>query len=70
MGWSSGSSLASAVIEIMESLHEGRYEGSRKDAYKDLIAAFEDADCDNLHECLGVSVAFDSAWYELNPQEE
>ena len=70
MGWSSGSSLASAVIEIMESLHEGHYVDGLEEAYKDLIAVFEDADCDNLHECLGESVAFDSAWYELYPQEE
>lgn len=70
MGWSSGSSLASAIIGIMESLHEGHYVDGLEEAYEDLIAAFEHADCDNLHECLGESVAFDSAWYELNPQEE
>lgn len=70
MSWSRGSEFAECVIDIMEALHDGFYEGGLEEAYAGLIEAFEDFDCDTLHEVLGRSDAFDTAYFEAYPENE
>ena len=70
MGWSSGSELASKMIEIMERLDDGVYTNGIQGAYNDMIIVFEKFDCDNLHECLGENWDFDAAYDKLYPSEE
>ena len=60
MGWASGSTLFSKVIEVIEANVAGQK--SREEIYKGLIEAFEEADCDTLDECLGDDPAFDAAY--------
>jgi hypothetical protein len=70
MAWSRGSEFAERMIDIMEALHDGFYEGGLEEAYSGMIEAFEDFDCDTLHECLGRSEAFDTAYSSLYPEED
>lgn len=64
MGWSSGSELMLKVIHILDTVSCPELE----DVFHDLINAFEDFDCDNLHECLGENDAFDTAFAEMYPE--
>lgn len=70
MSWSRGSEFAERIIDIMEALHDGFYENGLEEAFTGMIEAFEDFDCDTLHECLGRSEAFDAAYYEAYPPED
>jgi hypothetical protein len=70
MAWSRGSEFAERMIAIMEALHDGFYENGLEEAFAGMIEAFEDFDCDTLHECLGQSEAFDAAYYERFPEGE
>ncbi len=38
--------------------------------YEDLITAFEDMDCDNLHECRGIDKDFDAALDSIYGNED
>ena len=68
MGWASGSSMFSDIIEfLMETVDD---EEVRKDIYVGLIEIFENKDCDTLYECQGQDPAFDEVWEELYPSEE
>lgn len=69
MAWSRGSEFAERIIDIMEALHDGFYEGGLEEAYGGLIEAFEDFDCDTLYEVLGRSDAFDTAYVAKYPDE-
>lgn len=60
MGWSSGSALMSEVIASMQEANI--HEFQRVMAYKGIIDAFRDADCDTLDECVGEDPAFDEAF--------
>lgn len=51
MGWSSGSSLLSAIANIV-SAHV-RDEDDKKEIFEELVELFLDYDCDTLHECDG-----------------
>ena len=65
MSWNKGSMIFSEIISVLkENISD---EDIRKDVYIDLIAVFEDADCDTLYECLNEDSAFDSAYEKLNP---
>lgn len=66
MGWSSGSELANKIIPLIEYLSDN--EESKVNVYHGMISAFEDFDCDNLHQCIGESAAFDKAFQELYPE--
>ncbi len=65
MGWGGGTRIAGDMIRSIEGKVPHQY--TRVDIYKDLIAALENADCDNLGECIGISDAFDEALKELDP---
>jgi hypothetical protein len=64
MSWSRGSEFAERMIVIMEALHDGFYANGLEEAFFEMIEAFEDFDCDTLHECLGMSEEFDAAYNE------
>jgi hypothetical protein len=70
MSWSRGSEVCERIISIMEYLHDGFYGNGLEEAYDELIEVFEDFDCDTLHECLGQSEAFDTAYAERYPEDE
>ena len=67
MGWSHGSAVFSDIISALKEHIED--DELRVLVYFDLISAFENADCDNLNECLGEDPSFDEAYYELNPSD-
>lgn len=63
MGWSTGSMLASEIIEnAMRNIADPT---ARSVFYRDMIESFESYDCDTLDECLGVDEAFDLVYKEL-----
>ena len=68
MGWSSGSTLFSDIINILN--NNDIDDTTRKSIYDDMIPAFEDVDCDTLDECLGKDKQFDLAYREYYPEEE
>jgi hypothetical protein len=68
MGWASGSSLFSDIIDCINDCDID--EETRKLLYEKLIPIFEDEDCDTLQECLGEDKAFDQVYSSLYPQEE
>jgi hypothetical protein len=68
MGWSSGSSMFSEIIEFLQETVDD--DDLRKDLYTGLIEIFENRDCDTLYECVGQDESFDEIWYEMYPQEE
>jgi predicted NAD/FAD-binding protein len=65
MGWSSGSSLYDEVIATLQK-HISDAD-TRRAIHREMIAAFEDYDCDTLCECEGQDPAFDAAVRELHP---
>jgi hypothetical protein len=68
MGWSSGSRLAAELIEAAKITIND--EDEREAFYEQLIAAFEDEDCDTLDECVGHDDVFDRLWNRLYPSED
>jgi len=68
MGWASGSRLASELIEAAKATITN--EDERASFYKEMIYAFEDADCDTLDECVGSDDVFDDLWEELYPSDD
>ena len=68
MGWASGSSLFSDIIETIQ-FHVPD-EDTRGNMYVELISAFEAADCDTLDECLGEDPVFDSVFNTACPDED
>lgn len=60
MGWSSGSTLMSEVIAAMKNAEVPEY--LRASAYRGIIEAFRNEDCDTLDECYGQDPAFDAAY--------
>lgn len=67
MGWSSGSSLFSGIIDVLKKTVD---DDSRHQIYEELIELFEDQDCDTLSECLGEDEIFDEVWYEMYPEDD
>lgn len=65
MGWSSGTEIFSSVITAATKAIPD--EEVRKEFYKEVIDAFEDADWDTQDECMGEDEAFDAAIKELHP---
>ena len=65
MGWANGSNIAGVLIASAK-LHIQSGE-ERKAFYRDMIDAFEEADCDTLGECCGDDDMFDEAMQELHP---
>lgn len=65
MGWSSGSVVFEKIIRATKT-HIPDFE-TRKALYKDFIKTFEDADWDNIDECMGDDPAYDAAAKELHP---
>ena len=68
MGWSSGSRIASELIEAMAEIIDD--DTVRQTFYSRMIEIFEDHDCDTLDECCGIDGAFDEAWEEYTDIEE
>lgn len=64
MGWASGSSLMSELIDIVK--NEVKDELARERIYERMITAFQDEDCDTLDECVGEDPAFDLVFESLN----
>lgn len=57
MGWSRGSELFARIAEVIETVV--RDEDDRHEIYKEMIAAFEDFDCDTLMECTDIDFILD-----------
>ena len=57
MGRGGETQIAGDMIRSIEGNVTCQY--TRVEIYKDLIAALENDDCDNLGECIGISDAFD-----------
>jgi hypothetical protein len=68
MGWASGSSLFSDIIEAFNDCDVDVE--TKKALYEKLIPIFEDEDCDTLQECLGEDSVFDQVYYALYPKDE
>jgi hypothetical protein len=68
MGWSSGTMVFSEIIEVLKDTVGDI--PTRSEIYSGLIQVFENADCDNLDECIGEDIAFDDVWNELHPSED
>lgn len=68
MGWSGGSRMMDDVMTVL--MKRVRDKDVRYRIYKDLIAIFEDFDCDTLYECQGRDKVFDEVWNELYPNDE
>lgn len=64
MGWSSGSRLCNDII--LQMANTDLSEDDRKTVYEFIIKSFEDYDCDNLSECLGIDIAFDKAYKDVS----
>ena len=69
MSWSTGSSLFSDIIGILqEQVPDDRV---REEIYEELIRCFwNDYDCDTLDECQGDDKAFDRAFKDFVGDEE
>lgn len=67
MGWSSGTRIFSEIIDVLK---ENVDDSAREVIYEQLIEIFQEADCDNLDECLGEDDVFDDVWKRLYPIEE
>ena len=67
MGWSSGSSLFSDIIDAVVECEID--DETRKMLYEKLIPVFEDEDCDTLDECVGKDSMFDSVFHTLYPTD-
>ena len=65
MGWSGGTHIADVMTHSIEG--QVPLQHTRVKIYKDLIVALENADWDNLSECIGISDAFDEALKEHDP---
>jgi hypothetical protein len=65
VGWASGSEIYDKVVDVLMK-HIPQHK-DRKAAHAELIAAFEEHDCDTLDECMGRDKAFDEALREANP---
>jgi hypothetical protein len=68
MGWASGSSLFSDIIEAVNDCDID--EETRISLYEKLIPIFEDEDCDTLQECLGEDSSFDKVYHTLYPPDQ
>lgn len=66
MGWSSGSSLMSEIINAAKEAIPNN--GIRKAFYEKAIDAFEDEDWDTQDECIDMDEAFDEALKTLHPK--
>lgn len=64
MGWGSGSTVMSPIIETAKKYVPAEV---RKDFYKEVILALEDSDWDTQSECIGQDPIFDEALKELHP---
>ena len=64
MGWSSGSSLMSEIIEVFK--EKFPEEKIRQDVYEELITIFEAYDADTLEECVDDDPVFEKALYEAS----
>lgn len=65
MGWAGGSRLFSEVIKAAKVAIPS--EESRKEFYKPVIEAFEDADWDTQDECLDEDPAYKAVVKEMHP---
>ena len=66
MGWASGSTLFSQIIEGVKPVVSDKE--MRKAIYRPIIEAFEDADWDTLDECEGEDEAYDEVVREMHPE--
>jgi hypothetical protein len=68
MGWASGSSLFSDIIEAINDCDVD--DETRHMLYEKLIPIFEDEDCDTLQECLGQDSVYDKVYNSLYPPDD
>ena len=61
MGWATGSVLMDSVIKALKPVDPA----VRRKVYSKLIRAFEDMDCDTLHECEGQDKEWDAVAKKL-----
>lgn len=67
MGWASGSDLCGKMVETIK--RHVPDEIAREAIYMDVIAHFEDADCDTLYEVAldNTDPAFNKAYFNVHP---
>lgn len=58
MGWSNGSLIAVALIDVIRDNVESVE--ARREIYRALIDEFEEADCDTMSECMGIDPVYDA----------
>lgn len=68
MGWSRGSDLFASIAEIIEAVVAN--EADRREIYEEIIAAFEDHDCDTLMECTGIDSVLDDLLEEIYDSDD
>ena len=68
MGWASGSSLFSDIIEAINDCDVD--DETKYMLYEKLITIFEDEDCDTLQECLGQDSVYDKVYNSLYPPDD
>ena len=66
MGWGGGTQIAEDMIRSIEV--NVSFRSDRVEIYKDLIATLENADWDNLGECIGISNDFNDVLKEHDPR--
>jgi len=68
MSWSRGSELFGRIAELIEA-HVPN-ENSRIEIYTEMIVAFEEFDCDTIHECTGIDSVLDEIIEEMYADED
>lgn len=68
MSWSSGTEIAQTLITSL--MLNVKDKNVRRKIYEDLIRAFENADCDTMHECKGDDIIFDEAYDWIHEDDE
>ena len=70
MGWASGSSLMTQIIEAFKPFQIRLNHSMQVEFWKKVIEGFQDEDCDTLDECLDNKVvpsSYKEAYFYLNP---
>lgn len=68
MGWSRGSELFGRIAEVIEAVVTN--EVDRREIYSEMIAAFEEFDCDTLDECIDIDHVLDDLLKELSDDDD
>jgi len=68
MGWSSGTPLFATILEVVQ--ENVTNPDIRKKIYLPILSAFEDADWNNVEECLDIDPVFDEIYQDMYPDDD